>query len=740
MIRILKKILKVFIKTLYIVTFLLILFAGIALYLLETQPGLNNLIQLTRLYLPGTLKIEQIEGSFLDHFTLKGIEYNNESLKLKVAQLNVQWQPRSLWDNQFITAQWKNLRGYLKTEEYIHSEKGNITATGVLHNMQFNLSSQITTAPEERWLLQGKIKGSPPWNWTFDTQLNPTQNGGPSQQTRFYTKLSAKGEIISKNQGNLLLKVSPGFYHDPASKLPPLQFKGGSIQVLLTPEKLKGSGNLILDESKNVKVELLLPHFALDKGLQDDQPINSELLLELNSLDFLQKISPEITKLKGQLMASLNIHGTLKNRKMDSRFMLKKASLSLPKIGLDFNTIEVNVYGKESSWVALGLAESAGHHLSLSGKGNFDSQFTGNFTLEGTDFPLIQTSEYKVHVTPKLKLQVTPKVQSLSGTILIPLAEIKPRTFHNSISLPEDVVYQQKVKSATPTVDATQTIDIKLEMGKEVQIDVKGLKGYLDGILHIKSQQSSMNAFGELTVRDGTYKAYGLDLKIKQGELIFKGPIDNPGINLRAAKKIAKKDTTYSSSTQLLDFNSSNVQNFNFGETITLGVEVSGRLTHPKIQLFSDPAVLSQADILSMLVIGRPANQANKAGGQLLLAAISSMNLGSNTNSLQLLQQLKQTAGIDFNVQTNTNYNQSTNTSTETTSVVVGKSISKRLYLSYNIGVSQTDTNMLTLRYLLNRFFSIQISNSNNSSAIDFMYTSNKKPKKKKTSRKTASQ
>lgn len=181
------------------------------------------------------------------------------------------------------------------------------------------------------------------------------------------------------------------------------------------------------------------------------------------------------------------------------------------------------------------------------------------------------------------------------------------------------------------------------------------------------------------------------------------------------------------STSQLLDFNSTNLQNINYGETMILGVEVTGRLVRPKIQLFSEPAVLSQADILSMLVLGRPAKMASKAGGQLLLAAISSMNLGSSTNSLQLLEQLKQTAGIDFNVQTNTNYNQVTNTSSDTTSFVVGKSISKRLYLSYNIGLSQTDTNMLTLRYLLNRFFSIQISNSDTGSAIDFLYTSNKK-------------
>lgn len=166
-----------------------------------------------------------------------------------------------------------------------------------------------------------------------------------------------------------------------------------------------------------------------------------------------------------------------------------------------------------------------------------------------------------------------------------------------------------------------------------------------------------------------------------------------------------------------------------------LGVEVTGRLTRPKIQLFSEPATLSQADILSMLVLRRPANQADKAGGQLLLAAISSMNLGSDTKSLQLLEQLKQTAGIDFNIQTNTNYNQLTNTTSNNTSFMVGKSLSKRLYLSYNIGLSQTDTNMLTLRYLLNKFFSIQVSNSDTSSAIDFLYTSNKKIKKGKHSR-----
>ncbi|HAT8999087.1 TPA: DUF490 domain-containing protein, partial [Legionella pneumophila subsp. pneumophila] len=164
-----------------------------------------------------------------------------------------------------------------------------------------------------------------------------------------------------------------------------------------------------------------------------------------------------------------------------------------------------------------------------------------------------------------------------------------------------------------------------------------------------------------------------------------------------------------------------------------VGVEVAGRLQSPKIQLFSNPPTLSQADILSFLVIGRPANQADKAKGQLLLTAISSMNLGTGTNGTQLLEQLKQKLGFDFNVQTTTNFNQQTNKISESTGVVVGKSLSDRIYLSYNVGLSQTDPNVLTLKYILNKFLSIQVSSSDSGNGVDILYTkSTSSPEKAK--------
>jgi translocation and assembly module TamB len=267
-------------------------------------------------------------------------------------------------------------------------------------------------------------------------------------------------------------------------------------------------------------------------------------------------------------------------------------------------------------------------------------------------------------------------------------------------------------------------MDVQVDMGPQVALTAKGLQATLSGTVHVKqAPQSTMTATGELNVVEGTYKAYGQNLSIDQGALFFTGgAIDNPGINLRASKSIGS-----SSNNQLLDLNDTNSQNARLRGNVTVGVEVTGRLIDPDIQLFSNPAILSQSDILSMLVLGRPASQANKAGGQLLLAAISSMDLGNGTKGLQLLEQLKNNLGIDFNVESNSNYNLLTNTVSDKTAFVVSKSLSKRISIGYNVGLSQADPNVVTLKYVLNKFFSIQVNTSSTNSGVDVLYTSSKK-------------
>ena len=88
---------------------------------------------------------------------------------------------------------------------------------------------------------------------------------------------------------------------------------------------------------------------------------------------------------------------------------------------------------------------------------------------------------------------------------------------------------------------------------------------------------------GEITIEDGTYKAYGQDLEISQGRVFFQGvPMDNPGLGIRAIRRI---------------------KNTAFNAVDVAGIDIRGTAKSPRLSLFSQPKV-SDADIISYIVTG----------------------------------------------------------------------------------------------------------------------------------------
>ncbi len=56
-------------------------------------------------------------------------------------------------------------------------------------------------------------------------------------------------------------------------------------------------------------------------------------------------------------------------------------------------------------------------------------------------------------------------------------------------------------------------------------------------------------------------------------------------------------------------------------------------------------------------------------------------------------------------------------------SVGIGKSITDKVYIHYSVNPFQENSNVITLTYLLNKFFSIQVSASDIGNGIDLLYT-----------------
>ncbi|WP_157737131.1 translocation/assembly module TamB domain-containing protein [Legionella lansingensis] len=618
--------------------------------------------------------------------------------------------------------------------------EGQMKIDGNLPNLSINLNSKIPSplhsilklkaqtfahgvrAEGEMTLPEGQLQ----FNANYDATITPHLKG----------KLN--GEMAALRESTLTIKALKFAAQFSGNSLTDLQlnshltaqylnnaFADGNLHASLSSQDLNLKGTLTLDNNKKLNIAFKLPQFTLLTGLSATQALQGDVRLDVHSLEFLQSISTEIAHPQGHLQASLNVTGTVKNPIIEGKLTLHDGKVSIPHWGIDLHSINLDLQSRNKRWQAHGILSSNAQTLNLKGQGAFSPRVTGSIHVDGDNFPLINIPEYVINVSPKLLVEFNPDSLIVKGNVVVPQAKIKLQSFTNSESLSDDVVFEGHQRIINPLHINS---DIHLEMGNDVSIDVKGLKGLLAGSIHLHQlPDEPLNATGELTIRNGKYQAYGQDLTIEQGQLFFTGPrISDPGVRIRAVRQINNSSMSFANTAQLFDFNNTNLQASNLGDKTTVGIEMTGRLNSPKLELFSNPSIFSQADILSMLLLGRPASQASKSGGQLLLAAISSMNLDTGTKGTQLMEQLKHALGVDINVESTPKYDEATNQVTDRTSVVVGKSLSKRLYVSYNFGLAQTDSNVVTLTYLLNKFFSLQVNSSITGSGIDLLYTHRK--------------
>jgi autotransporter translocation and assembly factor TamB len=679
-------------STFYSLLLLFILVIGLLTFLVTTTPGLYTTAKLAAIFLPGQLHFDQLEGHLSDHVSLKHLHYQDQQLTMELSNFQLKWQIKTLFHHQVIL-------------EHLYADKLTIN----LNPKKANTERTNIQLPQLPFALSIKD--------IFIKQIKLSQASDVYQIDDIHLQawLAKKQWKIKKMAINLnqiaiiataTLQPQPPFATSAA-----LQFKSSNKTLPLDGRlDLGGDFSLYHWHGEFTNPALL----TLNGILRNGHEFHTSAQWQQITWPLYKKHNLQISK------GELHLDGQLSNLTLNHLSL--KSNLTAHYLDNLLQAI-ISCQFKAQHWEAQGSITSNGKALTVEGKGDLSPTFRGKITIAGDNVALMSTPEYRINFSPNLNFEFTPVSLTIKGTLLIPHAQIKPQSFHNSISLTEDAVFVGN-EQPLPNPLHIET-DIRVEMGDDVAIDVEGLHGFLTGAIHLRQlPQGPLTASGALNVRDGRYKAYGQDLTIKQGQLLFTGGvIDNPGIYVRAVRQFTNADTLFAGSNELLDFNAANVKTVDFGSKTTVGIEVTGRLNSPKVTLFSNPATLSQADILSLLLLGKPVNRANQAGGQLLLAAISSMNLDSGSGGLQLIDQVKQTLGLDFNLQTNSKYNQYTKQMTEQKSVMVGKSLFKRLYLSYNVGLAQADSNVLTITYLLNKFFSIQVNTSLTASGIDLLYT-----------------
>jgi translocation and assembly module TamB len=177
--------------------------------------------------------------------------------------------------------------------------------------------------------------------------------------------------------------------------------------------------------------------------------------------------------------------------------------------------------------------------------------------------------------------------------------------------LGEDVVIVGK--NATTAAGTRKPVRVALNMTVDLNdnfaVRGHGLNTVLGGSLNVTSRNDAYHALGTIRTVRGEYIAFGQRLGIERGELTFSGPLGNPGLNLRAGRKI---------------------------KSVEVGVEVSGSLQRPVVRLVSDPD-MPDSERLGWLVLGRDPQTASAAELAILQATALSAGTRSGTSVAESL-------------------------------------------------------------------------------------------------------
>jgi len=487
------------------------------------------------------------------------------------------------------------------------------------------------------------------------------------------------------------VNVTPGIITtNIADEVNEHQHQGGKLQVQISDSGLLADLRLSALKNSGLQGHLTMPnlnHFPIT----GQQPLQGELSLTFNDLDILPSIVPQAENTQGIVTLIAQVVGDLKQPQVRGQLMVNKLSAYLPDLGLELKDLEVLLKndGSEGAilqangFVGAGQLQIDGRAKNLnSGQWNADIQIKGD-KLTVVDIPTVWAL-----ASPDLQIHIVPNAIDVKGKLLIPEANITPPNIASTVKESKDVVWVN-TKNPQPVIKSTSawaiSSAVQLILGEKVNLEVAEFKSRLAGSVFASSKPGkSTMGNGELLIIDGIYKAYGQDLRIERGRVIFAGgPIENPALDIKATRTV---------------------------DEIIAGVHIQGTATAPQLVLFSQPT-MDQTNILSYIVLGRPAAEATQGDGNALANAAAALPLKEGNKIAKEL-------GEDFNLD---EVSLGSEGSVEETALTMGKYLSPELYISYGIGLFDS-SNILKIRYQLSKNWFIE-TETGKQSGVDLHYT-----------------
>lgn len=375
-------------------------------------------------------------------------------------------------------------------------------------------------------------------------------------------------------------------------------------------------------------------------------------------------------KAAGTLNANLRLGGNAQNPQLFGQLGLNGLDVegNFMPFEMQPSQLAINFNGTRS--VLQGVVRTGQGQINLSGDADWTqmNNWRARVAAKGSKVRITVPPMVRLDVSPDVVFEATPSLFTLDGSVDVPWARIVVHDVPESavgVSGDEvmlnDQLKPEKPQSASIPINSNLVIHV----GNNVRLNAFGLKARLTGDLKVAQDKQGLGLNGQITIPEGRFHAYGQDLIVRKGELLFSGPPDQPLLNIEA---IRNPDATEND--------------------VIAGVRVTGTADEPKAEIFSDPA-MSQQEALSYLLRGQGLDSEQSDS-----AAMTSMLVGLGVaQSGQVVGKIGETFGVS-------NLALDTQGVGDASQVVVSGYVLPGLQVKYGVGIFDSLAT-LTLRYRL---------------------------------------
>lgn len=375
-------------------------------------------------------------------------------------------------------------------------------------------------------------------------------------------------------------------------------------------------------------------------------------------------------KAAGTLSANLRLAGDAQSPQLFGQMQLNGVDIDGNFMPFDMQPSQLAMNFNGQSSTLQGVVRTQQGQINLSGDADWSQldNWRARVAAKGSKVRITVPPMIRLDASPDVVFVATPDLFTLDGSIDIPWARIVVHDVPESaVGVSNDEVMlnanlePEKPQSASIPINSNLIVHV----GNNVRMDAFGLKARLNGDLKVAQDNQGLGLNGQINIPEGRFHAYGQDLIVRKGELLFSGPPDQPLLNIEAIRNPEATEND-----------------------VIAGVRVTGTADEPKAEIFSDPA-MSQQEALSYLLRGQPLDS-DQSDSAAMTSALVGLGVAQ---SGQVVGKIGETFGVS-------NLALDTAGVGDSSQVVVSGYVLPGLQVKYGVGIFDSLAT-LTLRYRL---------------------------------------